>query len=303
MTIALYLTGLMMIGMPVAKSETIQTFDLGDIRKEGAVFDINLSKDGRVYVPDLTQNQLIVLDADLKKVLKTLEVPSPHAAVEDSKGNIYVGTHRSGRIKKFDRQYNELANWDQKLYESGEIKAPGALEPALDDSIYVCDWILQRVIQVSSQGELMRVFEDGPIKAKAQFQAHGLAVDMKRQRVYVADRGNDGGNGAIHSFSLEGKYFATWPKPTPDFDPFTVRALTADMFIVPNYTDGAFYMFDSEGKLLEKMDMLGAESGKFNRATSVVANGHGFIYVPELKGDRIQKVDFNAVISRLSGGV
>jgi DNA-binding beta-propeller fold protein YncE len=230
-------------------------------------------------------------------------VPSPHAATEDSKGNIYVGTHRSGRIKKFDGQYNEITGWDQKLFDQGLIKAPVALELGPDDSLYVCDWILQRVIQVSGQGDLLRVFEDGPIKARAQFQAHGLMYDKNRQRIYVADRGNDGGNGTVHIFTTDGRYLRSWPKPSADFDPFTVRALTGDLFIVPNHTDGAFYIFDHEGKVLEQIDVLGSEPGRFNHVSGVAADPNGFIYAPELKGDRIQKLDFNGVIHRNLGKI
>lgn len=297
-TIFLVLT-LLLWSVSVKAAEPAKVFDLGAIRKRSAVFDIGLTRDNRVLIPDLSLDQVVILDGDLARVIKILKVITPHAAVEDPMGNLYVGTHRSGRIKKFDKRLREIPDWDRKLFDSGEIKAPVALEIGKKDTVYVCDWIMQRVIQVNGQGELLRVFEDSAIKSKAEFQAHGLSVDLNLSRVYVADRGNEGGNGAIHSFTLDGKYLLTWPRPAPDFDPFTIRALTKDLFIVPNYTDGAFYIFDPEGNLLEKYEAFGDQPGRFNHATSVIADKRGFIYVPELKGDRVQKVDFNPVIKRL----
>lgn len=281
----------------MAAVDPAMAFDLGLIRRGAAVYDIGLGEDNRVLIPDFTQNKVIILDRDLKKILKTLEVPTPHAAIEDSKGFLYVGTHRSGRIKKFDRQYQEIIDWDREVFNTKTIMAPVALAdgPA---ALYVCDWILQRVVRINHHGELLSAFE-GLIKAKTRFQPHGLTVDVKRQRVYVADRGCDGGNGAIHSFTLEGRYQATWPKPSADFDPLTVRALTANLMIVPNYTDGAFYIFDDNGRLLEKLDVVGSEAGQLNHAASVISDGKRYIYAPELKGDRIQRIDFKSVIDRL----
>lgn len=280
----------------IVRADSLKVFDLSSFRRGMAVFDINLSRDQRrVFIPT---NQVMIIDRDLARVVKTLDVPSPHAVLEDSKGSIYVATHRNGRILKFDRQYQEVKDWDRMLVASGEIKAPVAIELGMDDSLYICDWIKQRVIHVNSRGELISVFEDKAIKATAEFQAHGLSVDAKRKRVYVADRGNYGGNGAIHVFALNGQYLLTWPKPAVDFDPFTIRALTEDLYISPSYADGAFYIFDSNGVLLEKIDAMGSEPGKFNHASGVVADRRGFIYVPELKGDRIQRLDFNEVIKR-----
>jgi DNA-binding beta-propeller fold protein YncE len=281
----------------MAQAETVKQFDMGTIRPKGGVFDINLAGD-KVIVPDLSNALVVVLDRDMNKVREIRDnVTLPHGVAVDKDGYIYIGMHRKNGIVKLRPDLSEIKGWDKALLE--HMQSPVALEAGLSNNLYVCDWLLQRVIEVTTDGKFVRVFEDGPIKAKAQFQAHGAAVDEKNKRVYVADRGNEGGSGTVHVFSLEGKYLKSWDKPVPDFDPFTVRQLVKGIYIVPAYNDGAFYFFNADGKLLEKMDVHGDGPGQFRHAASVVADKDGFIYVPELAGNRIQKVDFRAEIERL----
>jgi len=280
----------------MAHADNVAEFDLRTIRPKGGIFDINLAGD-KVLIPDLSNEKVVILDSNLKQV-EIKDVPSPHGVAAAPDGSWYVTTFRKGQgVKKFSSDGKEIEGWDKDLRE--HFKAPVAIEPGLNRNLYIADWITQKVMEVTDDGKLIRVFEDGPITQKAQFQAHGIAVDGKNKRIYVADRGNEGGSGTIHAFSLEGKYLSSWARPSGDFDPFTVRRIAEDLYLVPTYTNPAIYIFNADGKLLEKMDIYGDKPGQFLKASSVIVDKDGFMYAPELDGNRIQKVDFRAEIERL----
>lgn len=295
-SMVLFLAVFFFEGALMAQTEETKIFDLSTISPRGAAYDIDW-KGQKVYVPQLANKVVVVLDADLKLLSVWKDIPSPHGVSVAEDGTVYIGTHRSGRIKKFDGEGKEIPDWDSQLVSEERMKAPVAVTVGPDQNLYVCDWILQRVIETSTDGRFIRVFDDSEIKSRNHFQPHGVALDTLNKRIYVADRGSDGGSGVIQVFSMDGGYLGHWPRPTADFDPLSIRSLGEQMYIAPSYSDGGLYIFDDQGGLLEKIDAYGDGPGKFKHATNSVLDDKGFLYVAELDGNRIQKVDFRSIIA------
>jgi DNA-binding beta-propeller fold protein YncE len=276
--------------MPKGHAQEIQTFDLGTLRPEGAVYDINIDQE-RVFVPDITNKQVLVLDRHQMKLLTTIkDIPTPHGvAIDPVQNDIYISTHRSGRVHKFNKELKEIPDWDAPF--KSKVQTPVAVEVDDKQDVYIADWEGAQILKVNAKGEHILNFDVAEIQKKGRLYPHSITV--KEQKVFVTDRGN----GIVHVFNREGKYLSSWNKPVGNFDPFTARFITPEIIIVPTYNDGFFYVYDVEGRLIGTEKVLGREPGKFQHATSLVADKDGFIYVSEL-GNRVQKLDFKPFIKR-----
>lgn len=269
------------------------TLDLTTLRPSGGVFDLYLYQN-KLAIADLSNNQVIILDRNLMLV-KTIQVKSPHAAVFDSKGFLYVATARYNRILKFNSQYQEVEGWDKSLRDQKALNMPVALDVGESDSIYVTNWEPEGIIHVDAKGKLLHTFSStGTVKIRP----HGISFSSKHQRVFVADRVYEGGAGTIHVFSTEGIYLSSWSKPKAEFDPLNIRPISDDLWFVPDYFDGKIYIFDISGRVIEKLELAGVEPGRFQRATSVAIDNEGFAYITELNGNRVQKIDFKPVLQK-----
>jgi len=258
-----------------------------------SVYDIDVSVDRQIYVADYRNNKIAVFDEDLNKRFNIENVSSPHGLTLDNKGCLYVGTFRSGRVRKFDPSGSEIKDWDLQLVKEKRIRLPLSLDVDTDNNVFIADYGLKTVIKVSSNGSYISSLDISAITKKGEFLPHCVITDKKKY-VYVADRGKAK---TIQIFTLDGKYVGMWHYAKRGFDPTAVRFLTPELVLIPNFTDSRLYLFDISGKYLTALGAYGDKPGEFLRSTNLISNDQGYVYVVEEESNRVQKIDFSKVIA------
>jgi DNA-binding beta-propeller fold protein YncE len=148
--------------------------------------DIAFAANGDVYVSDGYGNSRVVkFDKDGKFLLAwgtkgagDGEFNLPHAVRLDSKGRVYVGDRENNRIQVFDA--------GGKFIRKIEGVAPFGLFITADDTLFVADGRANRVVKMTSEGNVLASWGEkgtGP----GQFDLpHGVAVGADGA-VYVCD--------------------------------------------------------------------------------------------------------------------
>ncbi|HJN10327.1 MAG TPA: DUF3179 domain-containing (seleno)protein [Pirellulaceae bacterium] len=147
------------------------------------------------------------------------QLDRPHAITIDSKGNLYVASHRNTRIQKFDPQGKLLLRWDLPN-PSKSRHEPTAIHFDKQDRLFVPDTGNHRILVYDTQGKLLMTFgKQG--KGDGQFdRPNGLALD-DRGFLYVCDSGNQ----RIQKFQLQVESALTKPrKLTVKLDP--IKSIT-----------------------------------------------------------------------------
>ena len=134
------------------------------------------------------------------------QLDRPHAITIDSKGNLYVASHRNIRIQKFDPQGKLLLRWDLPN-PSKSRHEPTAIHFDKQDRLFVPDTGNHRILVYDTQGKLLMTFgKQG--KGDGQFdRPNGLALD-DRGFLYVCDSGNQ----RIQKFQLQVESALTKPR-------------------------------------------------------------------------------------------
>jgi DNA-binding beta-propeller fold protein YncE len=256
-----------------------------------SVYDIDIGPDGRIYVPDFRNDNVLVLDKGLNEVLR-IKVPSPHGLTVAADGSLYVATYKDGRIYKFDPLFKELKGWDRSLVKGKKISLPLAVDTDKQGNLLIADYALKTVIKVDSEGRYIGRFDTGKIGEGRDFLPHSVMTDGE-EYVYVADRGKEK---AVRVFKLDGGYVGAWHCPAGEFDPLAVRFLDHKLLLAPNYKDSKLHLFDLSGKWLTDLGSYGDKPGEFLHVTNLVSDGAGHIYVVEEEGNRIQEIDMSGFI-------
>jgi len=204
----------------------------------------------------------------------------PHGVVADREGNIYVTDIGFGRlvIFKFDLQHKKL----KVLGKTGPVKVKIPLGLAIDNDrglLFVADNGSKAVYAIDKDSGNIKFAigqEPGTFKNPAS-----VAVDPKRQRVYVGDSKLQ----VIKAFSYDGKLIWTIGegkrsnKDTGFNVPSQLALDSKGNLYVADMFNRYVKVFSPDGKFLKKIGYgIGLTSGHFSKLTGVALDTDDHIY-------------------------
>jgi len=132
------------------------------------------------------------------------QLGEPNGIAVDRAGNIYVAeVAHNHRVQKLAPNGTFIAEWAPGFYGPRRI----AIGP--DDSLYVVDQGLTRIVKFSPDGRVLTTWGSAG-HGDGQFRDHtSVAVDPSSNKIYVADPINR----RIQVFDSDGKFLAKWLVP------------------------------------------------------------------------------------------
>jgi DNA-binding beta-propeller fold protein YncE len=213
------------------------------------------------------------------------ELKEPNGIAVDSQGNVYVADVGNHRVQKLSPEGQFIAQW--------RGPAPGFYGPrdiwiTPDDFLYVVDQGRSRIVKLDVNGVILATWGSQGA-GEGQFdEPTAVAVDNKRDRVYVADPRNR----RIQIFDTNGKFVAKWPisewQPGGwSFQDLAIDSEAERLYLTSPTTDEVL-VYDLEGK---KIQALKAEPPNNFEGPSAFALSHGKLYVLCAFSDRVRQVD------------
>ncbi len=221
----------------------------------------------------------------------------PHGLFVDRQDNVWVTDVGRHQVMKFSSDGKLLREWGERGvpgFDTSHFDKPTDVAVSADGSFYVSDgYGNSRVVKYSAEGRFLLQWGKKGTAAGEFDLPHGIALDAEG-RVYVADRQND----RIQVFTPDGKFLAQW-KSAAMGRPYGVRigregrAYVADGGEQPEGPPdrSKVVVLDSAGRVLESFGRWGNYDGQFMLAHDIAVAPDGSVYVGDIDGRRVQKLE------------
>ena len=184
--------------------------------KNGRPSGLSFDRQGRLLVADTHYYRVLTYTADGDLLQQRTiggalgQAPGEFGfvtdAVEDSKGNLYVGEYGDNdRIQKFSPTGDYLVQWGGHGEEPGQFRRPQNLAVDDDDRIWVTDACNHRIQVFSSDGDLLAIWGEEGSDVGQLYYPYDLVLDGKGS-VYICEYGNH----RVQKFSLDGTSLGIW---------------------------------------------------------------------------------------------
>lgn len=213
----------------------------------------------------------------------------------------FVVVDRAARVQHLSADGKALGGWSMKEHQKGN---PKGLCWMPNGDLLVCDTHYGQVLQMSMDGQIVKVWGSAG-RGPAEF-IHPLscAVDFKKQRAYIVEYGD--GNDRVQKFTLEGKFVKSWGtfggEPGNFQRPSGVCVDAESNVYVADAVNHRIQKFDDEGKLLKIFGKMGREPGELRYPYDVACGSDGLIYVVEFNNHRVSVFDREGAFVRAFGG-
>lgn len=220
----------------------------------------------------------------------------PHGLFVDHRDHVWLTDVGRHQVFEYNRDGTLRRAWGVSGVggnDEAHFNKPTDVAVLADGSFYVSDgYVNSRVVKFSAEGRFQFQWGTKGTEPGQFVVPHGITVDQSG-RVYVADREND----RIQVFTAEGRFLAQWKDPAMG-RPYGVRI----------GKDGRLYVADGgeqpsappnrsglavltlEGKVVATFGRWGNYDGQFMMAHDIALSPGGDIYVGDIHGQRIQKL-------------
>ena len=231
---ALFLT--LTLCTPALAGQPFAAFDAASEAVLGNPHDLEVGPDGRLYVADVDNNRVAILDAGTLELVGEIDgLSGPHDVAFDAAGRMLVADTHAGRIAIFEK----ADDWQPAGELTGDLWRTEGVTAHPNGRIYA----------TSAGGGTVTAFENGTAVAQAGGMSvpHDVAVDGEGN-LWVADTGN----GRLLRFS-------------PKLEPLGALDDAAYGFRGPRYLDvdaaGNLVVADKESHRVLRLSPAGAILG------------------------------------------
>lgn len=208
----------------------------------------------------------------------------PQSGMVDDQGSVFVTDIGRAAVFVFDKPAAQLEIWDMARPDTRFI-APIGIAPGSQGEILVADAELHSVFRLDREGRPVGEFGSDVLKRPT-----GLARDVKRGRIYVADtHAHD-----IKVFSDGGKLLEVIGRRgegAGEFNFPTHLAFAADRLYVTDTLNSRIQVLDVKGKMVKKFGQRGLNVGDLVRPKGVAVDNESNIYVIESFYDKLLVFD------------
>lgn len=154
---------------------------------------ITVDRKGRVYIGDISGNQVLILDINRKLLRKIKGIQYPHGlAVDEERNRLYIGDSGQACIKVFDLSKNDQKpiNVIRTWKPNTRFAMVRGLAVDKHGRLYVVDSLNCAVRVFDKNGEYLFSFGQQGFKDGEFLYPNGIFVD-RTGKLYIADWGND----------------------------------------------------------------------------------------------------------------
>ena len=191
---------------------------------------------------------------------------------------------RSGLVKRFSSEGQQLLSWNLPLYENG---TPTGIALDKDGNVLVADTHYSRVLIYSGEGKLLRQF-GGYGTGEGQFTYITDIVLDSSGNIYTCDYGR---TDCVQKFKPDGTFLAKWT-----FDeqgglnrPMALARDSRDNIYLADSCNHRVIKMTSGGAVLAILGAPGGAEGEFKYPYDLALNEQDCLYVCEYGNNRIQK--------------
>lgn len=197
---------------------------------------------------------------------------------------IYVTDVGRGAVFVFDKVSGELLIWDQADRGNSFI-SPIGITRGKEGSILVADSELQRIVQLSAEGETLGSFGDSILSRPT-----GLVRDARNKRIYVVDTREHN----IKMFDDNGELIDIIGQRGDgpgEFNAPTHIALAGNRLYVTDTLNARVQVLDIEGESISMIGKRGLYLGNLTRPKGVTVDADDNIYIVESYFDHLLVFD------------
>jgi DNA-binding beta-propeller fold protein YncE len=225
-------------------------------------------------------------------------------ALSDDGKRVYVADYGLGQITLADLEHKTM-----RVFAPDEgLQRPFNVAIGPDERVYVSDSAQRSVIAFDRKGKRIASFGSGDLERPT-----GLAIDRKRNVLYVVDSSKHGSNKhRVLAYDLEGhKLFELGPKEGPGgtgpgdgqfFFPAYVAVDQDSMVYVSDAMNFRVQVFGPDGKFVRKFGENGDGPGTFMRLKGLAFDSFGNLYAVDGGHSNVQIFNKHAQVLMYFGG-